>query len=206
MATPTGTTADLKLPKDDWWYPSLNEGERDPNEFLLIDFDPGGAAMGWAMFSVDVRAFAKPRAYVMQYLNWWDCGELRGTERQILSGAIRLIDWLIVRTKRNNRIVPPTPALHIRSEDFDLTQTIGSSENLLSPVRQNAVLTWECEGRGVPIVLQPRNQRTSITRKRLKLYGFEGSFRKDEFAAMQHGVVHLKSIKRQSISFPWTVQ
>lgn len=206
MATPTGTMANLKLPMDDWWYPSLREGDKDPNEFLLLDFDPGGRAMGWFMVSVNVRAFATPEAKVLRYLNFWDCGELSGTETEILNGAMRLIDWCIIRTKRNNRVVPPCPPLHIRTEDFDLTQTIGSSENLLSPVRQNAVLRWELEKRGMTLGYQNRNERMSITRDRLKLYGFEGSFRKDEFAAMQHGVVHLKSLKRQSISFPWQVQ
>ena len=194
----------LSLPYAPMWNIPMPKG--DPNEFILLSFDPGGAAMGWFMAGVHVAAFARPEAYVMEHLTFWDCGELRGTENEILSQAMGLLNEVVRRAKANNRLLPPIPALHIVTEDFDLTQTIGSSENLLSPVRQNAVLDWECRKRGVQLRFQNRNERMSITRERLKLYGFEGTFRKDEYAATQHGVVHLKSIKRQSISSPWRIQ
>lgn len=201
----------LTLPYDYfWWKHMVEEGERNPNEYILLDFDPGAAAMGWAMFGVHVGAFAESRAYIQEHLLWWDCGELTGTENEILNGAIRLIDWVVARAIRNNRPIPPVPALHILSEAFDLTQTIGDNENLLSPVRQNAVLAWECHKRGVELRYQGRNLRTAITAERLNLYGFEGRWRttgkgKDKFAAMQHGVTHLKKIKRESIGSPWRV-
>ena len=84
----------------------------------------------------------------------------------------------------------------------ELTQLIGG-KNLLSPVRINAVLNWECYRRAIKFSVQARQLRTNITRERLKLFGFEGKFRKDEFAAMQHGVVWLRRLKQNSIARPW---
>lgn len=200
----------LKTRWDPYWYEHMKPV--DPNEFVLLWFDPGGAAAGWAMFGIHVRAFARPEAKILQNLLWWDCGEFTGTETAIIGRMVSTIEWCIARAKIANRLVPPTPGLVIGTEDFDLTQTIGSSENLLSPVRQNAVLEWECHKRGfIGFKYQNRNARMSITADRLNLYGFEGNWRtsgkgKDQFAAMQHGVVQLKSIKRQSISSPWKVQ
>ena len=45
--------------------------------------------------------------------------------------------------------------------------------------------------------------RTQTTKEKLKLFGFQGSFRKDEFAAMQHSIIALKRIKAQSKGYPW---
>lgn len=178
----------------------------NPNEFILLSFDTGGAATGWAMFHVGVQGFATSKAKILRHLSYWNCGELSGTETEILDAAVWLIDQCVLRARRNNRTQYPTPGLHVLTEDFDLTQTIGDKENLLSPVRQNAVLAWECHKRGIQLKYQARNLRMSVTRERLELMDFEGPFKKDEFAAMQHGVVHLRKLKRQSISNPWKVR
>lgn len=178
----------------------------DSNTFVLLWFDPGGAATGWFMAGVDVRAFSRPEEKILRHLLFWDCGEIPGPRTAMLSRLIHRVGEVVQLARYSKRVVPPCPALHIGTEGFDLTQIKGSSENLLSPVEINAVLDWECHKRGVQLLYQKPNARLSITRERLKLYGFEGTFHKDEFSATQHGVVHLKNLKRQSISAPWKVQ
>lgn len=94
-------------------------------------------------------------------------------------------------------------SMEVVSEDFELTQMVGSKENLLSPVRINSVLGWECHKRAIKFSLQSRSLRTNVTRGRLAAFGFEGKFRKDEFAAMQHGIVKLRRMKKEANRRPW---
>lgn len=169
----------------------LNDSTR---EYILITIDPGGT-MGWAMFGLDERAFSRSEHKILRYLKFWDCGEFSGPEHGILKEAVSLVDYALDRVSYLR--------LDVVAEDFQLTQLVGSAENLLSPVRQNAVLSWECAKRGVHIKYQARQMRTSVTRERLKLFGFEGSFKKDEFAAVQHGVTWLRRVKQKSIGRPW---
>lgn len=98
----------------------------------------------------------------------------------------------------------------IVSEDFELTQLIGGA-NLLSPVRINAVLEYECQRWGLQLNKQRRSLRTSVTPERLEMYGFKPPGRrwsktskgKDAFAAMQHAVVWLRRLKEQTRGRPW---
>jgi hypothetical protein len=164
------------------------------NEFALIAIDPG-VTCGWAKFIMDKHAFSRPHNKILSNIKLWDCGEFTGSEQEVLGQAVTLID----RTCNEFGFL----RMHVMSEDFDLVQTIGSKENLLSPVRQNAVLAWECQKRGIILRYQRRNERTSVTKKRLKLWGFEGGFKRNEFAAMQHGMKYLRSLKSQSKQRPW---
>lgn len=166
----------------------------NPNEYHLLVFDPGAAATGWAWFCVDFRAFSRPDHKVLRWLKFWDCGEFTGPETTILKSCADLI-----AESQNQTSFLTTQVV---SEDFELTQMIGG-DNLLSPVRINSVLSWECHKRSIKFKLQKRQLRTSVTRDRLKLYGFDGKFKKDEFAAMQHGVVWLRRTKKETIKRPW---
>lgn len=200
--------SEIKWPYDEFWYAPMDV---DPNEYVLLSFDTGAAATGWFMAGVHVAAFARPSEKILRHLTFWDCGEISGTETEILTGCVKLIDWCVTHAKSAARRVPPVPALHIMTEDFDLTQLKGGKYNLLSPVRQNAVLAWECHKRGIELKYQKRNLRLSVTADRLEAYGFEGPWRtsgkgKDQFAATQHGVVWLRSLKKASIGHPWRVQ
>lgn len=178
-----------------------------PNEFILLSFDPGGAATGWAIFSVHCKAFSHPREKVLRHLKWWNCGQYSGTETEILLGCRGRIKEAAQLLRHSGRRLPPGAGmLNIITEDFNLNQKIGSAENLLSPVRINAVLDWTCWEWGIKLKYQQPNARMAITRERLDLYGFEGRFRKDEYAAMQHGITWLKKIKRESITVPWPIQ
>lgn len=167
----------------------------DPNEYHLAFFDPGGT-IGWSYFVLDCHAFSRPENKVLANLKSWDCGEFSGTENEQCQAAVDLINHARYGD------MPFHSRTHIGGEDFELTQLIGGA-NLLSPVRINAVLTWECAKLGLPYFLQKRNERTGITRERLTAFGFRGKFRKDEFAAMQHGVTWLRKVKRNSIRQPW---
>jgi hypothetical protein len=166
----------------------------NPNEHHLITYDPGAAASGWTHFIIDRRAFSRPEHKLLRWLLYWNCGEFTGTEHEQLRQATRLMDGALKSVSYL--------ALDVLSENFDLTQLIGGS-NLLSPVRFNAVLDWECAKRAIRLELQARQMRTGVTHERLKLYGFEGKFRKDEFAAMQHGVTKLRLMKQLSKQRPW---
>lgn len=169
-----------------------------PNQFNLITFDPGGT-IGWAHFIVDFRAFSRPEAKVLRWVQSWNCGEFTGQEAEQLSAAVALVG----RARYTGKLINRTEVV---SEDFELTQLIGG-ENLLSPVRINAVLEWEINKRfGLSLRRQRRQMRMRVTRERLKLFGFKGKFRKDEFAAMQHGVVRLRQIKAESLRVPWKLE
>lgn len=169
-----------------------------PNEFRLLALDPGGRT-GWAECSVDFRAFSRPEHKVLANLNWYESGYLTGTEFEQLTVLERLV------TDLHWDSMPFTPKSQVVSEDFDLVQLKGGKE-LLSPVRINSVVAWFCMTKGVAFDLQARQLRTSVTKERLKLFGFEGRYQKDEFAAMQHMVTYLRRLKQKSLSAPWKLE
>lgn len=166
----------------------------NPNEYQLITFDPGAAATGWAYFIVSYKAFSRPEARVLRWVTFWNCGEFTGQEHAQLGDAVRLLNTPFRGVYRGR--------VDIVSEQFDLVQTIGG-KNLLSPVRINAVLDWECAKRGTTLQLQARQLRTNVTKERLRLFGFTDRFRKDEFAAMQHAIKWLQRLKQRARELPW---
>lgn len=173
--------------------------EGDPNQFAILAFDPGGT-IGWARLILSVRAFSRPEHKALANLLSWDCGELSGPEDEQLEQAVGLI-----RAARLNGVF--NRRLDVIAEGFELTQMIGG-ENLLSPVRINAVLDWELRKLGLSLNIQRRHMRTSVTPQRLRLFGFEGRWTKtgkgkDAFAAMQHAVVWLRRLKQESRNRPW---
>lgn len=175
------------------------------NQYHLISFDPGGTT-GWAHFVLSYRAFSRPEHKVLAHLISWDCGEFTGDEKQQLGLAVGLIT-------RNIRGGEFRPRMDVVGEHFDLTQLVGGSE-LLSPVRINAVLDWECGKLGLRYQEQGRQLRTNKTPERVLTMGFYSPLNrggrwtktgrgKDAFAAMQHGIVWLQRLKRESIGRPW---
>lgn len=165
-----------------------------PNEYHLITFDPGAAATGWTHFVVDFRAFSRPENKVLANLIWWDCGEFTGHEHEHLGRSVGLLETALCDVSYLT--------LDVVGEGFELTQMIGG-DNLLSPVRFNAVMDWECRKRGMRYQIQKRQMRTRVTKNRLKLFGFTDRFRKDEFSAMQHAIVWLRRKKKISLAKPW---
>lgn len=171
-----------------------------PEEYHILAFDPGGI-IGWAHLVLDYRAFSRPENKALRWLASWDVGELAGTELDQLNAASQMIYNTHFPNEFNQR-------LDVISEDFELTQLIGG-KNLLSPVRINAVLEWECVRQGLSLTLQRRVLRIGQTADRLNAFGFQGpSWRatgagKDAFAAMQHAVTWLRRIKEESRRLPW---
>lgn len=189
---------------------------RQPNEYHLVVFDPG-VTIGYAHFTLDCRAFSRPEHKVLRWLVDWECGEFEGTENEQVAECSRLVwrakfgdmpyntmtDVLSMGMTRDDFV----------SEDFELTQMIGG-KNLLSPVRVNAKLDWECHRWGLTLHLQKRSLRTNVTPERLTMMGFRSptnrrgvwtktSKGKDMFAAMQHGIVWLRRQKEISRGRPW---
>lgn len=169
------------------------------NNFHITWFD-GGGTTGWGHVCIDRTAFSRPEHHWEDYILWWDCGEFTGPELGIISGALQFIDSILVETSYLS--------YHIGGEDFDLVQTVGRDEDLLSPVRINAILNWECHKRGLKYQLQKRSIRISVTPDRLNKFGFEGRWvksgkGKDAFAAMQHLIVYIRRLKKMSIGHPW---
>lgn len=188
----------------------------EENEYSLVTFDPGGT-IGWSQWVVGVRAFTRPENKVLAHVKSWDCGEFSGTEFEQCEAASRLI-W---RARFGDMpYCSPTDVVSggmsradFVSEDFELTQLIGGN-NLLSPVRINAILGYECKKWGLELRLQKRSLRTGVTPVRLTSMGFPSPFRrtgewsptgrgKDAFAAMQHAIVFLRRIKKESLRRPW---
>jgi hypothetical protein len=177
-----------------------------PNEFHLLWFDPGSAATGWAHFIIHCRAFARPERKITPNIEYWDCGEITGDDHEQYKQA---------STMAYNAHFNPAPyvaRVRVGSEGYNLKQTIGSAENLLSPVRFNAVLSWEVAQHGLTLAEQQPSMRGQMTAERLQLLGFQGwpSKRwvkhgrgKDAFAAVQHAIVDLRRIKAESRKRPW---
>jgi len=186
---------------------------RELNEYHLVTFDPGGT-IGWAHIVIDCRAYSRPEHKVLRWIKKWECGEFEGTEFQQCQLASRLIWRAKFGTMPYNTttdvVAGAIARADIIAEDFELTQLIGG-KNLLSPVRINAVLEYECNRWGMELNLQRRTLRTSVTPERLEMYGFKPPGRrwtktskgKDAFAAMQHAVVWLRRIKEASRGRPW---
>jgi hypothetical protein len=169
-----------------------------PNEFRLLAFDPGGRT-GWAEFSVNFQAFSRPENKILANLNWYESGVLEGTEHEqltVIERMVYLMHW---------EPMPFVPHSCVVTEDFDLVQLTGGKA-LLSPVRINAVVEWFCATKGVKFELQARQLRTAVTKERLKLFGFDGRWQKDEFAAMQHGITYLRRLKQRSLAAPWKLE
>jgi hypothetical protein len=164
------------------------------NEYHLITFDAGAAATGWTWFVVDFHAFSRPEANWLHWIKSWDCGEFSGTEYKILKQCVGLVNECQNHTSYLS--------MDVVAEGFELTQMIGG-KNLLSPVRINSVIGWECQKKAIKFHEQSRSLRTNVTRGRLSAWGFEGKFKKDEFAAMQHAIVWIRRLKQESREMPW---
>jgi hypothetical protein len=164
------------------------------NEYHLITFDPGSAATGWTWFVMDFHAFSRPKSTLWGNVITYDYGEFRGDIEKIQSQCVHLVHEALALSSYLT--------MDVVCEDFELTQLIGG-RNLLSPVIIGSVIEWECRRRAVKFNYQARQLRTSVTRQRLNKFGFEGKFRKDEFAAMQHAVVWLRRLKQKAKERPW---
>lgn len=175
------------------------------NEFHVVAFDPGGIT-GWAHFIINMKAFTSPKYRVAKHVIKWGTGEYEGDEFEILTQCTRRI---------HRARYGPMPFLQecdIVTEDFQLMQTIGGKD-LLSPVRINAVLDWNCRLHyGLRLQYQARNMRTNVTPERLDLMGYhapngrkwvKSGKGKDSFAAMQNAVTWLKRVKLKADERPW---
>lgn len=176
------------------------------NQFHLTTLDPGGKT-GWSHFALDRKAFSRPEHKVLQYVKWWTSGVYIGDEFSQLAQALHNINNVVSVEYLGISYL----SYEVLSEDFELTQTIGG-RNLLSPVRMNAVLAWECHKRSIKFVTQSRTLRTNVTRERLKQFlapcptpmrNKGGRWQKDQFAALQHAIVRLRRIKQDSLTHPW---
>lgn len=168
------------------------------NEYHLRTYDPGAAATGWTHFCVDFRAFSRPDNSVLKHVKWYEHGELTGPEHKQYQQAVNQVS----STTSDYGDGASFLAFDVVSEEFQLTQLIGG-DNLLSPVRFNAVMHWECQKRSIKFHLQARQLRTGVTKTRLNRMGFGAGYRKDEFAAMQHAVTWLRRLKLESLKRPW---
>ena len=185
----------MSLPRKKW-----TRQKAKINEYHILAFDPGGTT-GWAHLVLSYYAFSRPENRALAHLISWDCGEFAGTEVEQLDQATAMIWGHHFPNEYNAR-------LDVGAEDFELTQLIGSKANLLSPVRINAVLGWECRKQGLEFKLWQRGNRVAQTPARLNAFGFIGRWSpngkgKDAFAAMQHAVTYLRTVKDKSKSMPW---
>lgn len=189
---------------------------KQPNEYHVVAFDPGGH-IGYAHFILDIRAFSRPEHKVLSHIKHWECGEFSGDEYAQCTAASRLVWKACYGEMPFNTLTHVVSSgmsrADIVSEGFELTQLIGGKD-LLSPVRINAVLDYECRRWGIKLNLQSRTMRTEITPALLQKMKFDSPMNrggrwvtsgrgKDAFSAMQHGVVWLRRQKAASLSQPW---
>ena len=172
-----------------------------PMLYHILWFDPGAAATGWAHIVLSQRAFSRPDNRVLANLITWDCGEITG-------GDIEQYTHAVGRMKAIYLYGTFVPRMDVGSEDFDLVQTVGGKDNLLSPVRFNAVMGWELAHIGRQLRLQNRSLRVQQSAGRLNAFGFEGRWKttgkgKDEFSAMQHAVTWMRNLKQKANDLPW---
>lgn len=173
----------------------------------VIAFDPGGIT-GWAHFAVDKKAFINRDDTVIEHIKYWDTGEFEGPLHDQIRQAVEGIRGILYGGSDPNR----REFVDIVTEGFQLTQIIGG-DDLLIPVRWNALIEWEAERNfGLRINYQDRKLRTSVTDIRLERMGFQSKLSKrwtrtgrgkDSFAAMQHAITWLKRTKEQSRKRPW---
>ena len=169
--------------------------------YHILWFDPGAAGSGWAHILLSERAYSRPENRVLANVITWDCGTFTGTDLEQYTRAVGLMASIYTAGTF-------VPRMDIGSEDFDLVQTVGGKDNLLSPVRFNAVLAWEASRFGKTVHLQNRSMRTQQTGDRLNAFGFTGHWSKtskgkDEFAAMQHAVTWMRNQKQKANDLPW---
>lgn len=182
------------LPRAKW-----NPKTADPNDYHILWFDPGGT-IGWAHLVISAVGFSRPELSALAYLKSWDCGEYSGPEYDCIRNATMKCRTLHFPNEYNQRI-------DVGTEDFELSQLIGG-KNLLSPVRINAILEWELITHGLRLQYQKRGLRLQQTKERLNAFGFKAKWTttgigKDAFAAMQHAVTKLRSVKAESRTNPW---
>ncbi len=163
--------------------------------YHLTALDPGGRT-GWVHFVVDFRAFSRPENKVLRWLTEWESGEVFGSQRIQVRQIVALMNVIIVLPS------PPHSKYDVVSEDFIATQTVGG-RSLLIPAELNAQFAHECDIHGIPFHLQLPSMRVNMTKARVRQCGFTQRFGKDEFAAIQHGLVWLRRIKAASITQPW---
>jgi hypothetical protein len=186
-----------QLPRGKWPKGLLNRY----GLFHILWFDPGSAGTGWAHIVLDEHAYSRPDNRVLANVVSWDCGTYRGSDIEQYVAAVGQMKELYHKGTFR-------PRMDVGSEDFDLVQTVGGKENLLSPVRFNAVMNWELVHIGKRLKLQNRALRTQQTAERLTAFGFAGrwsktSSTKDEFAAMQHAVTYMRNLKQKANDLPW---
>ena len=188
-----------QLPRGLWPDPDFKEAF---NLYHILWFDPGAAATGWAHIVLDHHAYSRPDNKVLANVITWDCGEITGDDNEQYTHAVN-------RMRSIYTAGTFVPHMDVGSEDFDLVQTVGGKENLLSPVRFNAVMAWELARFGKPLRLHNRTLRTQQTSARLNAFGFVGprwsktSKGKDAFAAMQHAVTWMRNLKQKANDLPW---
>lgn len=186
------------IPRGLW--PHLKFKERT-GLYHILWFDPGSAGTGWAHIVLDQHAYSRPDNKVLANVLTWDCGTYRGNDVEQYTHAVG-------QMKAIYHYGTLIPRMDVGSEDFDLVQTVGGKDNLLSPVRFNAVMGWELAHFGKQLILQNRTMRTQQTPERLNAFGFTGrwsktSSGKDEFAAMQHAVTWMRRLKEKANDLPW---
>jgi len=177
--------------------PSVWRDREPTNEYRLTVIDPGGT-IGWAHFVIDVRAFSRPEHRILHWIKDWDHGEFVGAERDTVQRVVSMLNLTIDPAFGGVSYLMS----EVVCEDFELKQLVGG-KNLLSPVRINAIIEWECQKRAIRFNTQMRHMRTSVTRERLEMFGFGRGFKKDEFAAMQHAIVYMRQMKAKSKRHPW---
>lgn len=154
--------------------------------YNLVMFDPGGVT-GWAAFQIHLKAFMERDATVLDNIKWWSTGELDEKEHWQITSAANLVQKALYNED-------PFSITEAVAEDFELMQTVGGND-LLIPVRFNAVLEWELSRRfGMKLQTQKRTLRTGVTRDRLRRMGLHWKG-KDSFAAMQHAITWLRREK-----------
>jgi|ERR1700754_2908477 len=168
----------------------------------FIWFDTGGAATGWAHFAIHIRAFTGPQWAWEDHVRAWNTGEFRGTETRMAQQCIERV--LFARWGPPSLATSFPMGLFVGTESFDRQPNQRGGDEVLSPVRINAMLQYglylQCPG--IELLYQGRSMRVQVTKERLTRWGY-GWKGKDSFAAMQHVVTFIRRTKQEADRRPW---
>lgn len=159
-------------------------GEDEPDQYIVLSFDPGGTT-GWSVIGVHPDAMcADPeiRPIDAEYGNvlFWTAGQFTGPQDAQIDECVSLIEsWTSAR---------------LVTEGFKLRQLNAE----LSPVEINAVLRWAVRPRY--FVVQNPALAMSIGDDRLKALGFWLPGKEHARDAIRHGITFINRQKQRAVA------
>jgi hypothetical protein len=162
----------------------LYGGEDDPDQYVVLSFDPGGTT-GWGLIGVhpDAVASGDPEIRILDNVEFWAAGQFTGPEWEQGDAMVSLAAaW---------------PAARIVTEQFVLRSSVKSSD-ITALDRMNSVLGWAIRPRYY-VLQQPSLAMSTITDARLKAAGMWVPGQEHARDALKHALTFLRRQRDRQI-------